>query len=91
MFQAQMERRLILDLFNEIMIIEKFNKRSAKTDLFFVVHLKNGLEQKLILIHFSTLDGFLILILTINTWESKEDKDGILQDEELGKKMIEMR
>jgi uncharacterized membrane protein len=37
----------------------------------------------------SSIGGLLILFLTAITWGSKEEKDGILQEEELGQRIIE--
>ncbi|MET3193397.1 hypothetical protein [Bacillus sp. OAE603] len=37
----------------------------------------------------SSIGGLLILFLTTITWGSKEEKDGILQEEELGQRIIE--
>ncbi len=37
----------------------------------------------------SAIGGLLIMFLTAITWGSKEEKDGILQEEELGQKIIE--
>ncbi|MEH6936232.1 hypothetical protein V7056_00075 [Bacillus sp. JJ664] len=36
-----------------------------------------------------SIGGLLILFLTAITWGSKEEKDGILQEEELGQRIIE--